>query len=165
MGQREVTALDIEIGKRIRIRRRQLAMTQIDLAEKLGVAYQQVQKYESGKSRVSAGRLPLMASALDVQIGYFYGHDDVGVDTAVVASSIGLLAERHAINLLELFQGMTSAQRNALLEIAKAFAAANAIAEASRPGTEQDGTTRLRKAAWRRPVAGAFPPSSPPLND
>jgi hypothetical protein len=84
------------------------------------------------------------------------GHDDAaaGVDAAVVASSIGLLAERHAIDLLELFQGMTSAQRNALLEIAKAFAAANAIAKASTPGADQGKTARLRKAAWRRPVAG-----------
>jgi transcriptional regulator with XRE-family HTH domain len=142
-------------------------MSQTDLAEKLGVAHQQVQKYENGTNRVSASRLPNIAEALDVQVGYFYGHGDsaAGVDTAVVAGSIGLLAERHAIDLLGYFHGMTSAQRNALLEIAKAFAAANAIADASTPCAEQGGTTGLRKAAWRRPVAGAFPPSSPPLND
>ena len=107
-------------------------------------------------NRVSASRLPHIASALDVHVGYFYGHDDAaaGVDTAAVAGSIGLLTERHAIDLLEYFQGMTSAQRNALLEIAKAFAAANAIAEATEPGAEQGKAVRLRKASWRRPVAG-----------
>jgi transcriptional regulator with XRE-family HTH domain len=121
------TALDIEIGERIRVRRRQLGMSQTDLAEKLGVAYQQVQKYATGTNRVSAGRLPHVASALDVQVGYFYGHDDAaaGLDTAIVANSIGLLAERNAIELHQYFQGMTSEQRNALLEIAKAFVAAN----------------------------------------
>jgi transcriptional regulator with XRE-family HTH domain len=128
-------------------------MSQTDLAEKLGLAFQQVQKYESGKNRVSAGRLPHISSALNVHVGYFYGHDDAaaGLDTAIIANSIGLLAERNAIELLQYFQGMTSAQRNALLEIAKAFAAANAIAEPAAPGAEQGKTARLRKAAWRRP--------------
>jgi hypothetical protein len=97
-----------------------------------------------------------VAGALDVNLGFFYGHDDAatGVDTAVIASSIGLLAERNAVDLLKFYQGMTTAQRNALLEIAKAFAAANAIAEGTAPDTEQDKSARLRKAAWRRPVAG-----------
>jgi transcriptional regulator with XRE-family HTH domain len=156
MRKRETTVIDTEIGNRIRIRRRQLNMSQTDLAEKLGVAFQQVQKYENGKNRVPASRLSCIANALDAHVGYFYGHDDAsaGIDTAVVAGSIGLLAERHAIDLLELFQGMTSAQRNALLEIAKAFAAANAIAQPAAPGAEQGKAARLRKAAWRRPVAG-----------
>jgi hypothetical protein len=48
---------------------------------------------------------------------------------------------------------MTSAQRNALLEMARAFAAANAIAEPAAPSAEQGKTSRLRKSAWRRPVA------------
>jgi len=63
---------DIQIGERIRIRRRQLGMSQTDLAERLGVSFQQVQKYENGTNRVSAGRLPHLAGALDVQVGYFY---------------------------------------------------------------------------------------------
>jgi transcriptional regulator with XRE-family HTH domain len=101
------TEIDIEIGKRIRLRRRQLGISQTDLAEKLGLAFQQVQKYESGVNRVSAGRLPQIASALDVHVGYFYGHDDAaaGVDAVAVASSIGLLSERHAIDLLKYFKG------------------------------------------------------------
>jgi hypothetical protein len=65
-----------------------------------------------------------------------------------------LLAERNAIDLLELFQDMTSKQRNAILEIARAFAAANALAKPAAPAGEQGKTARLRKAAWRRPVAG-----------
>jgi transcriptional regulator with XRE-family HTH domain len=150
------TALDIQIGERIRIRRRQLGMSMKGLAEKLEVAYQQVQKYESGANLVSAGRLPCVAKALDVQVGFFYGHDDTaaGVDTAAVASSIGLLAERHAIDLLEYFQGMTLAQRNALLEIARAVAAGNAITEPVAPDDEQAATTRLRKGSLARPLAG-----------
>jgi transcriptional regulator with XRE-family HTH domain len=162
MRKRETTALDIQIGKRIRIRRRQLGISQTDLANKLGVAFQQVQKYENGKNRVPASRLPHVAGALDVHVGYFYGHDDAaaGVDTAAVASSIGLLTERHAIDLLEYYQGMTSAQRNALLEIAKAFSAANAIAEPTASGAAQGKTTRLRKASSPEiPLASGSAPS------
>jgi transcriptional regulator with XRE-family HTH domain len=160
MRSREATELDTQIGERIRIRRRQLNMTQTELAKKLGLAFQQVQKYENGGNRVPASRLPYVAAALDVNLGYFYGHDDAaaGLGAKVIASSIGLLAERHAIDLLELFRDMTSAQRNALLEIAKAFAAANAIAEPAAPAAEKGKTARLRKATWRRPVAGRADP-------
>jgi hypothetical protein len=63
-----------------------------------------------------------------------------------------LLAGRHAIDLLECFQAMTSKQRNALLEIAKAFAATNAIAERDAPGAKQSKAARPRRrgaALWR----------------
>jgi transcriptional regulator with XRE-family HTH domain len=155
MTKPTATALDAQIGKRIRIRRRQLGMSQTDLAEKIGVAFQQVQKYENGTNRVPASRLPYVAGALDVHMGYFYSHDDAaaGVDTAVVADSIGLLAERHAIELLECFQAMTASQRNALLEIARALAAANAITEPASPAAELGKATRLRKASSPRAVA------------
>src|SRR5712671_4930774 len=84
--------LDIDIGRRIKLRRIQLGLSQSDLARKIGpVAFQQVQKYENGTDRVSASRLYLIAEALGV--GFFYGLDDAaaGIDTAAVAGSIGLL--------------------------------------------------------------------------
>src|SRR5258708_39214260 len=86
--------LDIDIGRRIKLRRIQLGLSQSDLARKIGpVAFQQVQKYENGTDRVSASRLYLIAEALGVGIGFFYGLDDAaaGIDTAAVAGSIGLL--------------------------------------------------------------------------
>jgi transcriptional regulator with XRE-family HTH domain len=78
------------------MRRVELGMNQTALAQRLGVAFQQVQKYEKGQNRISAGRMPPVADALDVPIGYFYGHDDAaaGVDSTVIADSIGLLTER-----------------------------------------------------------------------
>jgi transcriptional regulator with XRE-family HTH domain len=155
MAKPTAMALDVQIGKRIRIRRMQLGMSQTDLAERIGVAFQQVQKYENGTNRVSASRLPNIAGALDVHVGYFYGHDDVaaGVDTAAVAGSIGLLAGRHAIELLECFQAMTASQRNALLEMARALAAASPLTESAAPGVEQRKMVRLRKSSSRHPVA------------
>jgi len=66
--------LDIDMGRRIKLRRIQLGLSQSDLARKIGpVAFQQVQKYENGTDRVSASRLYLIAEALGVGIGLFYG--------------------------------------------------------------------------------------------
>ena len=107
--------LDVDIGRRIKLRRIQLGLSQSDLARKIGpVAFQQVQKYENGTDRVSASRLYLIAEALGVGIGFFYGLDDAaaGIDTAAVAGSIGLLGERYAIEVLECFRDMTPEQRS-----------------------------------------------------
>jgi transcriptional regulator with XRE-family HTH domain len=104
--------LDIDIGRRIKLRRIQLGLSQSDLARKIGpVAFQQVQKYENGTDRVSASRLYLIAEALGV--GFFYGLDDAaaGIDTAAVAGSIDCLGERYAIEVLECFRDMTPEQR------------------------------------------------------
>ena len=64
--------IDIHVGKRIRIRRILLDMNQPDLAGKLGLTFQQVQKYENGSNRVSASRLAAIAEVLGVPVEYFY---------------------------------------------------------------------------------------------
>jgi transcriptional regulator with XRE-family HTH domain len=66
---------DIELGRRIRLRRVELEISQSELAEKLGVSFQQVQKYEKGLNRVGAHRLQQTATALDVPITFFYDGD------------------------------------------------------------------------------------------
>jgi transcriptional regulator with XRE-family HTH domain len=66
---------DIELGRRIRLRRVELEISQSELAEKLGVSFQQVQKYEKGLNRVGAHRLHQTATALDVPITFFYDGD------------------------------------------------------------------------------------------
>jgi transcriptional regulator with XRE-family HTH domain len=63
---------DVELGKRIRLRRVELDISQSDLADKLGVSFQQVQKYEKGVNRVGASRLQQIATALDVPVTFFY---------------------------------------------------------------------------------------------
>ncbi len=81
-------------------------MSQAALAEKLGLTFQQVQKYEKGTNRVPAGRLPLIAAVLGVNVAYFYGLDGVvaGADTAAVADCIALVIERGATELLPAFR-------------------------------------------------------------
>ena len=62
---------DIEIGRRIRLRRVEIKISQSELADKLGVSFQQVQKYEKGVNRVGAARLQKIAAALDVPLTFF----------------------------------------------------------------------------------------------
>lgn len=64
--------LDTAIGARIRLRRSTLGLTQADLGERLGMSFQQVQKYERGNNRVSAGCLLQLAQILDVPVTFFY---------------------------------------------------------------------------------------------
>ena len=64
--------VDAYVGERIRDRRTSLGLTQEHLASALQISYQQVQKYETGANRVSAGRLFELARILDIDVGYFF---------------------------------------------------------------------------------------------
>lgn len=64
--------IDLHLGKRLRRRRRLLGLTQQQVAEVVGIRFQQIQKYECGANRISAARLWQLSEALDVPISYFY---------------------------------------------------------------------------------------------
>ena len=64
--------IDIHVGRRLRLRRDILKMSQEHLANSVGVTFQQIQKYEQGKNRVSASRLFDIAQVLGVPISYFF---------------------------------------------------------------------------------------------
>ena len=66
------TAVDIYIGARMRDRRLALGLTQEALGQKLGVSFQQVQKYENGSNRVSAARLFEICEALDLSLASMF---------------------------------------------------------------------------------------------
>ena len=68
----KLDAIDVHIGRRIRARRRVLGMNQTDLARRIGVTFQQVHKYETGQSAVTAARLFVVAATLGVTFDYFY---------------------------------------------------------------------------------------------
>ncbi|WP_342740016.1 helix-turn-helix transcriptional regulator [Bradyrhizobium sp. B117] len=76
MKQRSAGKPDIELGKRIRLRRVEQRISQTELGDKLGVSFQQVQKYEKGINRVGAARLQQIANALDVPVTFFYDGDN-----------------------------------------------------------------------------------------
>jgi transcriptional regulator with XRE-family HTH domain len=66
------TAIDKDVGRRIRARREELELSQEALAEEVGITFQQLQKYENGTNRVAAGRLHEFAIALKTTISYFF---------------------------------------------------------------------------------------------
>ena len=76
--------VDVLVGKRIRMLRIQRSLSQSELAEALGLTFQQIQKYEKGANRVSCSRLFEIARTLNAPIAYFFGDDgaDVGFRAA-----------------------------------------------------------------------------------
>ena len=64
--------VDVHVGKQIRHRRWLTGMTQQQLAEAVGIKFQQIQKYEKGTNRVGASRLQAIASVLSAPVSYFF---------------------------------------------------------------------------------------------
>jgi transcriptional regulator with XRE-family HTH domain len=65
--------IDVEVGRRIRVQRIARGISQTELGEKIGVTFQQVQKYEKGSNRVGASRLTKIAKVLGVTVETFFG--------------------------------------------------------------------------------------------
>lgn len=64
--------IDVHVGARVRLRRMMLGMSQEKLGEKLGITFQQIQKYEKGTNRIGASRLQSIASVLSVPVSFFF---------------------------------------------------------------------------------------------
>ncbi len=130
------SGIDRIVGQRLRWRRRELKLTQEQLGEKLGLTFQQVQKYEKGVNRISAGRLFEIAQALGITITYFYE----GVDEMLESSpTLSLQEEEHppalpvidgeAMELVKAFQQIDDKLlRRSLLETIRAAAATSEAA-------------------------------------
>src|SRR5882757_9683010 len=71
--KRRAGAEDVEIGRKIRALRLERGLSQSNLADGIGLTFQQVQKYEKGTNRVSAGRLHKIAELLNIPVTFFYG--------------------------------------------------------------------------------------------
>ena len=77
-------AIDMHVGKRVRLRRTLLGMSQEQLGTELNITFQQVQKYERGANRVSASRFLDISQILDVPVSYFF--DDMSQDTMKIST-------------------------------------------------------------------------------
>jgi transcriptional regulator with XRE-family HTH domain len=69
---KHATVIDMHIGRQLRSRRILVGLSQEELAEELGITFQQIQKYEGGKNRIAAGRLFELAKVLRCSILYFF---------------------------------------------------------------------------------------------
>jgi transcriptional regulator with XRE-family HTH domain len=90
LSPRSAGVADIEMGRRIRQRRREIGISQTELAGKLGLSFQQMQKYEKGINRVGASRLQQIAEMLGVDVPFFYDGDgkQPDVDSLLVVNSV-----------------------------------------------------------------------------
>ena len=110
-------AVDRHVGARIRERRIMLGLTQQQLADLIGVTYQQAHKYERGINRISAGRLYEIAQVLSVPIGYFFDGLE-GQDSRAVSPR-----ERMCLELARNFAQIPNERhQEALSQLARALA-------------------------------------------
>ena len=118
--KRQPTEADIEVGASIRAHRLMARMSQQNLARKLGVTFQQIQKYEKGTNRIGAGRLPLIAEVLNVPITAFFkgAAPQRGANVPTV-----LVSDAATVRLLKAFAGITdSAIRRNISELVERIA-------------------------------------------
>jgi transcriptional regulator with XRE-family HTH domain len=72
MTKKAPNPIDKHVGSRVRMRRMMIAMSQEKLGERLGITFQQIQKYEKGTNRIGASRLQQIASVLSVPVSFFF---------------------------------------------------------------------------------------------
>jgi len=124
------SGIDRVVGQRLRWRRRELKLTQEQLGEKLGLTFQQVQKYEKGVNRISAGRLFEVSEVLTVPVSYFFE----GVEEMLGTRPMTVHEDEHppalplidseAMELVTAFQKITDAGlRRSLLDTIRAAGA------------------------------------------
>jgi transcriptional regulator with XRE-family HTH domain len=102
MSRRGPDGVDQIVGRNIRIYRLQKRLTQTELADELGLTFQQVQKYEKGTNRVGSGRLLKIATLLGVPVTALFKGSDEMADTATQLI-FDQLAKPHANRLLQAF--------------------------------------------------------------
>ena len=113
--------VDVHVGKRVRHRRWLIGMTQQQLAEQVGIKFQQIQKYETGANRISASRLWDIAEALDVPVSFFFegleeGQKEKSDKNAVPAD---LMGDKEALDLVRSYYAIPENQRRRLFELAR----------------------------------------------
>ena len=115
--------VDAHVGKRIRHRRWMVGMTQQQLADKVGIKFQQIQKYETGMNRVSASRLWDVADALGVQISFFFeGLAESQVNAAYAHGD--MMSDKEALELVRSYYAIPEAQRRRLFDLARVLSEA-----------------------------------------
>ncbi len=109
----------IHDGQRLRHRRWMVSMTQQQLAEKVGIKFQQIQKFETGMNRVSASRLWDIADVLGVSVSFFFeGFTDQGNEPEN-GVPLDILADKEALELVRSYYAMPENQRRRLFDLAQ----------------------------------------------
>jgi len=126
---RQTDFVDEHIGQRVRIRRMHLGLSQEALGKRLGLTFQQVQKYEKGINRIAASRLFALADVLGCPFGFFIeglpASKATEEDPSVVALS-AFMTTRECLMLCEAFAELKGeAVRRAVIGLVRAMADTN----------------------------------------
>jgi len=145
MSPKSPDAYDAVVGRNIRITRLATGLPQSGLAGRLGVTFQQVQKYESGTNRVGVGRLVRIAQALDVPVMALLagipgvpGANGARADGADVpqdaAAALALIAGREPFRLAQSFSGIAAkGLRRAVVRLVEQIARINGAEQGENP--------------------------------
>ncbi len=118
-------ARDAEVGRRIRAQRLVCSMSQTELGQRVGITFQQIQKYEKGVNRVGAGRLAKIAEVLSVPVAFFFGGSDQPTQEATdsINSGLGFLETSGAVRLVRAYAMIDDPHvRRGLVDLAEGIA-------------------------------------------
>jgi transcriptional regulator with XRE-family HTH domain len=114
---RSPTNLDAIIGQKLKMARQLRDMSREELAERLGVTFQQIQKYEMAKNRVAASRLYAIAEVLELPMAYFFGDKDI------VSRDLDLALDKDSVAILREFQPLSKQKRRVVRDLLAQLAA------------------------------------------
>jgi transcriptional regulator with XRE-family HTH domain len=122
--------IDVQVGTRIRLKRKLLGWSQARLAEAVGLTFQQVQKYERGTNRVTVSKLWDLARAMETDVGYFFeGYEDLAEPAATEMVPTRLVQELlltpEGVELAAAFPRAPAAVRKCILQLIATLAAAS----------------------------------------
>ena len=113
--------IDAEVGRRVRLRRVMIGLTQLQVGQLCGISPQQIHKYEIGASRLTSNRLWQLASVLDVDISWFFGQEPAAGN--LPDDFLAMLSDHANLEILVAAHSIASSKRKAqLVKIAQLFA-------------------------------------------
>jgi transcriptional regulator with XRE-family HTH domain len=119
---KHIDPVDVRVGKRVRAYRLGQKMSQSALGEKVGVTFQQIQKYERGTNRMGSSRLKKVATILGVPVAALFGEDENGGEGTIDGLLTEVLSQPHATRLVRAFHAIKdSKQRLALVLLAESI--------------------------------------------
>ncbi len=116
--------IDVFVGNNVQILRLEKRLSQSDLADRLGISFQQIQKYEKGINRIGSGRLARLSQVLGVSVSRFFQGCEAGITSGMPPEALtDLLTKPYAIRMLKALANMSNnATRLSLVELAESMA-------------------------------------------
>jgi transcriptional regulator with XRE-family HTH domain len=134
MAKRSPLPVDLLVGQNIRICRLQKRLSQTELGQRVGVTFQQIQKYEKGANRVGASRLTQISDVLQVPLTTLFEGATTSTQISSEPSPRYLLSKPHSLRLLQAFDQIAKdGTRLAVLELVESIVRPGIPKEQERP--------------------------------